>query len=114
MRRRFGGSVRLLQSDGGSEFEGELARQVHLFCERHGMARPDKKNEQSSMESCHRTLPKECLGWCKYQLPDGVRLVPRVEAFVERYHYHRPHLGFKHLGFKPMRPPLTRNGGLES
>jgi len=26
-----------------------------------------------------------------------------VEAFLERYHYHRPH-----LAFEPMRPPLTR------
>jgi len=109
MRRRFGGYVRLLQTDGGSEFEGEFAGQVHRFCERHRIARPYKKNEQSSIESFNRTLRKECLGWCKYQPPDVARLVPRVEAFLARYHYPRPH-----LGFTPMRPPLARNGGLES
>lgn len=102
MSRRFGGHTQLLQTDGGSEFKDKFLEQVHVYCDRHRVARPYKKNEQSYIESFNRTVRKECLGWGKYQVPDLARLVPRVEAFLERYHYHRPH-----LGFDPMRPPLT-------
>jgi transposase len=104
MGRRFGGYTQLLQTDGGSEFKDKFLEAVHGYCDRHRVARPYKKNEQSYIESFNRTVRKECLGWSKYQVPDLVRLVPRVEAFLERYHYHRPH-----LGFEPMRPPLTHD-----
>jgi transposase InsO family protein len=67
------------------------------------MARPYKKNEQAHIESFNRTLRKECLGWSQYQPHDEPRLCARVEAFLERYHYHRPH-----LAFEPMRPPLEK------
>ena len=101
MGRRFDGHVALLQSDGGPEFKGEFALRALLFCDRHRIARPYKKNEQAHIESFNRTLRKECLGWSHYQPAQMPLLQERVEAFLQRYHYHRPH-----LAFVPMRPPL--------
>jgi len=103
MPRRFGGFVQTIQTDGGSEFEAEFAKEARLFCRQHRIARPYKKNEQSFIESFNRTVRQECLGWHKYGVEDLNDLTPQVEAFLERYHYHRPH-----LAFEPMRPPLTR------
>ncbi len=101
MKRRFDGHVGLLQCDGGSEWKGEFPLRARLFCDRFRMARPYKKNEQSFIESFNRTLRKECLGWSRYRPDQLPLLVPRVEAFLNRYHYHRPH-----LAFDPMKPPL--------
>lgn len=101
MQRRFDGHVELLQSDGGPEFKGEFALRALLFCDRHRIARPYKKNEQAHIESFNRTLRKEWLGWSHYQPAQIPLLQKRVEDFLHRYHYHRPH-----LAFNPMRPPL--------
>jgi transposase len=102
MRRRFGGHVALIQTDGGSEFKEAFAEQVHVYCDRHRVARPYKKNEQAYIESFNRTVRKECLGWQKYRATDLPACREAVEAFLERYHYHRPHLG---LG---LHTPLTK------
>jgi len=102
MERRFHGHVNLLQTDGGSEFKEEFKEHVHEFCERHRVARPYKKNEQSYIESFNRTVRKECLGWTKYRTDQQDSCTSLVEAFLERYHYRRPHMG---LG---MKPPLTK------
>lgn len=101
MRRRFNRFVQTVQTDGGSEFEAQFAFEVWRYCEQHRIARPYKKNEQAHIESFNRTVRKECLGWGKYKPQDAGRLLPHVEAFLKRYHYHRPH-----LAFDPMRPPL--------
>ena len=101
MRRRFGGHVHLIQTDGGPEFKADFLANVPLFCNRHRVARPYRKNEQSYIESFNRTVRKECLGWNKYRLRDLEECTEMVESFLKRYHYHRPHMG---LG---MRPPLT-------
>jgi transposase len=101
MRRRFGKHVHLIQTDGGPEFKADFLANVPLFCDRHRVARPYRKNEQSYIESFNRTVRKECLGWQKYRLRDLKECTEMVESFLERYHYHRPHMG---LG---MRPPLT-------
>jgi len=98
MRRRFGGHAHLIQTDGGPEFKADFLANVHLFCERHRTARPYRKNEQSYIESFNRTVRKECLGWNKYRLCDLKECTEMVESFLERYHYHRPHMG---LGMKP-------------
>ena len=103
MPRRFGGFVQTIQTDGGSEFEAEFAALAPYFCRQHRIARPYKKNEQSFIESFNRTVRHECLGWSKYRLEELPELTQQVEAFLDRYHYHRPH-----LAFDPMRPPLTR------
>lgn len=100
MERRFNGFVHLIQTDGGPEFKDQFKKNIKRFCDRHRIARPYRKNEQSFVESFNRTVRKECLGWIKYpidQLP-GCKIV--VESFLRRYHFHRPHMG---LG---MRTPL--------
>lgn len=101
MVRRFTGRVDVLQTDGGPEFKGAFAQRARAYCDRHRIARPYKKNEQAYIESFNRTLRKECLGWGTYRVEDLPRLIPEVHTFLERYHYHRPH-----LGLVPMRPPL--------
>jgi transposase InsO family protein len=100
MRRRFDGHVKLLQTDGGPEFKAEFENNVQLFCERHRVARPYKKNEQAYIESFNRTVRKECLGWVKYRAEQLSECQEMVEVFLERYHYHRPHMG------KGMTTPL--------
>jgi len=98
MRRRFGGHVHLIQTDGGPEFKADFLTNVPIFCDRHRVARPYRKNEQSYIESFNRTVRKECLGWQNYQLDDLEECTKMVESFLERYHYRRPHMG---LGMKP-------------
>ena len=61
MQRRFHGHVRLLQTDGGPEFKEEFKTHVHEYCDRHRVARPYKKNEQSYVESFNRTVRKNVL-----------------------------------------------------
>ena len=95
------GRVEVLQTDGGPELKGAFATQARTYCERHRIARSHKKNERAYIENFNRTLRKECLGWGTYRTQDLVRLIPEVHTFLERYRYHRPH-----MGFSPMRPPL--------
>jgi len=102
MKRRFGEHVHLIQTDGGSEFKADFLLQVHSFCDRHRIARPYRKNEQSYIESFNRTVRKECLGWSKYRVEQLPECIEMVESFLKRYHYHRPHMS---LG---MKPPLQR------
>ncbi len=101
MDRRFNRHVHLIQTDGGPEFKEEFKRNVANFCDRHRISRPYRKNEQSYIESFNRTVRKECLGWTKYKTRELRQCQLMVESFLNRYHYHRPHMG---LG---MRPPLS-------
>ena len=103
MRRRFRGHVNLLQTDGGPEFKAEFKSKVNAFCNRHRITRPYRKNEQSYIESFNRTVRKEN-AWAGRiigfkDLPECQKM---VELFLERYHYHRPHMGLK------MRTPLRK------
>ena len=102
MNRRFDGHSDLIQTDGGPEFKDEFKKNVLRFTNRHRVARPYKKNEQSYIESFNRSLRKECLGWIKYRRKQIGELNIMVINYLERYHYHRPHIS---LG---MRPPLER------
>ncbi len=102
MHRRFGGHVYLVQTDGGPEFKSEFTAALRNYCERHRVARPYRKNEQSFIESFNRTVRKECLGWNKYRLGQITDCQDMVETFLKRYHYHRPHIS---LG---MIPPLAK------
>src|SRR3989338_3985259 len=101
MGRRFDRHVHLIQTDGGPEFKEEFKQNVASFWDRHRVARPYKKNEQSFIESFNRTVRKECLGWIKYKTNQIFSCKKMVESFLDRYHYHRPHMG---LGIKT---PLT-------
>lgn len=103
MPRRFNNHVRMIQTDGGSEFKEEFSDHVLEYCESRRVSRAYKKNEQSYIESFNRTVRKECLGWSKYRRDQKDTCQSLVESFLERYHYHRPHMG---LG---MNPPLTKN-----
>ena len=67
------------------------------------IARPYKKNEQSFIKSFNRTVRQECLGWRKYLVDELPALTQDVEAFLERYHFHKPQ-----LAFEPMRPHLIK------
>jgi len=90
------GSCKVLQTDGGKEFE----EKVSLYAQRHRMARPYRKNEQAFVESFHRTLRKECLGWCNYKISEMEELQREVQEYLNYYHCERPHLGLD------MRTPL--------
>ncbi|MBM3209363.1 transposase [Candidatus Shapirobacteria bacterium] len=107
MERRFNHYVHLIQTDGGSEFKDEFKNQVNHYCDRYRIARPYRKNEQAFIESFNRTLRKECLGWIKYRVGQLTECQNMVESFLERYHYHRPHMG---LG---MKTPLIKQADLE-
>jgi hypothetical protein len=102
MSRRFDGHVQLIQNDGGPEFKESFTRHVYEYCDRHRVSRPYKKNEQAYIESFNRTVRKECLGWTKYHIADLSHCTHLVEQFLDRYHYHRPHMG------KDMKPLLHR------
>jgi transposase InsO family protein len=85
--------VRLIQTDGGSEFEKEFKDNVKMFAKEHRVSRPYKKNEQSFIESFNRTLRKECLGWRKYKLKELPGMKEKVKQFLYFYNNERPHLG---------------------
>ncbi len=102
MPRRFDGFVKLIQTDGGSEFKDEFASHVLEYCNKRRVSRAYKKNEQSYIESFNRTVRKECLGWQKYKTNQQAFCQQLADDFLERYHYHRPHMG---LG---MKPPLIK------
>ena len=102
MVRRFDNHSELIQTDGGPEFKDEFKQNVYRFSNRHRIARPYKKNEQSYIESFNRSLRKECLGWGRYKQKQVEELNQMVLNYLERYHYHRPHIS---LG---MKPPLER------
>ncbi len=100
MNRRFHGHVHLIQTDGGPEFKADFLNHVHGYCDRHRIARPYRKNEQAYIESFNRTVRKECLGWSKYRTDQLQECTEMVESFLQRYHYHRPHMSLN------MQPPL--------
>lgn len=98
MKRRFDSFSEMIQADGGSEFKDQFKAKVYAYTNRFRIASPYKKNEQAYVESFNRTVRKECLGWGtfrSYQIP---ALTREVESFLNRYHYHRPHIS---LGMKP-------------
>jgi hypothetical protein len=53
------------------------------------------------VESFHRTLRKECLGWWTYKPSEGEDLKNEVQQYLDYYHYEWPQLGFG------LRPPST-------
>lgn len=102
MDRRFNSFVDTIQTDGGSEFEEDFKDHILEYTNYHRIARPYKKNEQSYIESFNRTVRKECLGWIKYKPSEIPEMRGYIEEFLDRYHYHRPHIG------RGMKPPLER------
>jgi transposase len=103
MHRRFNSFSNLIQTDGGPEFKERFKQHVLEYAQRHRVAHPYKKNEQSYIESFNRTVRKECLGWIKYKVREIPEMNGYVAEFLDRYHYHRPHIGCG------MKPPLERS-----
>lgn len=100
MQRRFHGFVETIQTDGGHEFKSEFKQHVLEYSQRHRVAHPYRKNEQSFIESFNRSLRKECLGWSNFRTKEIPTLTREVEEYLLYYHQKRPHIS---LG---MRPPL--------
>ena len=97
MTRRFDGRVELIQTDGGSEFKEAFAERVLAYCQRHRVARPYKKNERPTSRASTGQCGKNV--WLtRYSAQDLPQCRRLVEQFLDRYHYHRPHLA---LGLKP-------------
>ena len=103
MQRRFNSHSDLIQADGGHEFKDKFKAKVYNYTDRFRVSRPYKKNEQSYIESFNRTVRKECLGWSKYRANQIPKLTQVFTQFLDRYHYHKPHIG---LG---MKVPLERS-----
>lgn len=87
----------MIQTDGGPEFKEEFRKNVYRFTNRHRVARPYKKNEQSYIESFNRSLRKECLGWSKYKPDEITDLTFELENYLKWYHMIRPHMGLNML-----------------
>jgi len=86
------GPLRLLQTDGGSEFEKEFAQVVDQYTQEHVIARPYKKNDQAFIECFNGTLRREEFGHTPFKVTDLALAQQRVDAFLDYYHRQRPHL----------------------
>jgi len=86
------GKLKVIQTDGGSEFEKEFAQTVTQYCQQHVIARPYKKNDQAFIESFNGTLRREELGRTPFKKRDILLVQQRVDAFLDYYHHKRPHL----------------------
>jgi len=84
MRRRFGSHVHLLQTDGGPEFKAEFTSNVAFFCDRHRVARPYRKNEQSYIESFNRGLTRLILG--RMMTSNLITILTLEEVAHEAFH----------------------------
>lgn len=95
------GGCQVIQTDGGSEFEGEFLATLPHYADRHRVARPYRKNEQAHIERFNRTVRHECLGWTKYQEKQISELQLHVKQWLDYYHFVRPS-----MAFEPMRTPM--------
>ena len=86
------GKVRVIQTDGGSEFEKEFAQAVGKYCQQHVLARPYKKNDQAFIECFNGTLRREEFGNTPFKAADLALAQQRADAFLHYYHHQRPHL----------------------
>lgn len=89
---RIFGKVRVIQNDGGSEFEKEFLESVSDYCQEHVVARPYKKNDQAFIECFNGTLRREEFGRTPFKEKDLLLAQQRADAFLEYYHTKRPHL----------------------
>jgi transposase InsO family protein len=91
------GRCAVLQTDGGSEFKAEYAQAVHRFADRHRIARAYKKNEQAFIEAFNGTLRREEFGRTPFHASDLALAQQRADAFLEYYHFKRPHMALHML-----------------
>lgn len=88
--------VKILQTDGGSEFEKHFVQVVERYAKNHRVSRPYKKNEQAYIESFNRSLRKECLGWRKYRREELFEVQKKVDEYKRYYHEERLHIGLNY------------------
>lgn len=81
-----------LQTDNGSEFKGIFRKHAKRYCQKLRQITPYQKEENGFIESFNRTLRRECVGWCKYQVKDKDNLQTRINKWLDEYHMERPHL----------------------
>jgi transposase InsO family protein len=86
------GHCEVLQTDGGSEFEGAFAEVVPKYARRHRIARPYKKNEQAFIECFNGTLRREEFGKTPFKVSDLALAQQRADDYLAYYHTKRPHL----------------------
>ena len=67
------------------------------------------RSKWASPRSRGGETPPKCLGWGKYQVEELPELAQEVEAFLDRYHYHRPHLYGNIAAGTLARKPMGRN-----
>lgn len=91
------GSCQIFQTDNGGEFGRECSQIIHQFALKHRKIHARRKNENAFIESFHRSLRKECLGWIKYKREEKEKLQVLINQYLVHYHTERPHLG---LGLK--------------
>jgi transposase InsO family protein len=94
--QRFG-PLRVLQTDGGSEFEKEFADGVDQYAQEHVIARPYKKNDQAFIECFNGTLRREEFGRTPFKAGDLALAQQRADAYLDYYHTQRPHLALDML-----------------
>lgn len=81
-----------IQTDNGAEFKGIFRKHAKRYCQRLRQITPYQKEENGYIESFNRTLRRECVGWCKYQIKDKDHLQIRVNEWLDEYHIEKPHL----------------------
>lgn len=91
------GPCQIFQTDNGGEFGYHCHRVIKKFALKHRKIHARRKNENAFIESFHRSLRKECLGWGKYQIQEKEKLQTLINQYLVHYHTERPHLG---LGLK--------------
>ncbi len=95
------GHSQLIQTDGGSEFEGHFRQALPDYAEQHRVSRPYRKNEQAQIERFNLTVRHECLGWQNYRPSQIPELQARTAQWLDYYHYVR-----HSMAFAPMQPPM--------
>lgn len=91
------GPCQVFQTDNGGEFGKECTRVIKQYALKHRKIHARRKNENAYIESFHRSLRKECLGWLKYRKEEKGSLQSLVDQYLVWYNTQRPHLG---LGLK--------------
>jgi len=87
------GPCQIFQTDNGGEFGQECSKTIKELALKHQKIHAYRKNENAYIESFHRSLRKECLGWIKYKKEDKDKLQTLIDNYLIHYHTQRPHLG---------------------
>jgi transposase InsO family protein len=87
------GPCLIFQTDNGKEFGQDCSKIILMHALRHRRIHARRKNENAYIESFHRSLRKECLGWIKYTKDEKDQLQELINKYIVYYNTQRPHLG---------------------